>query len=66
MDSDLKTEGIRIQIREKLNEEHVKLWQPPYCAEDGVTCEEEMQVRFIQLAVIAQGCEMSAHFSILN
>lgn len=44
MDSDLKTEGIRIQIREKLNEEHVKLWLPPYCTEDGVTCEEEMQI----------------------
>ncbi|PNF44037.1 hypothetical protein B7P43_G16238, partial [Cryptotermes secundus] len=44
MDSDLKTEGIRIQIREKLNEERVKLWQSPYCTEDGVTCEEEMQI----------------------
>lgn len=53
MNSDLKTEGIRIQIREKLNEEHVKLWQPPYCKEDGVTCEEEMQVRLMLLAVIA-------------
>ena len=45
MSSELKTEGIRIQIREKLNEEHVKLWLPPYYSEDGVTCEEEIQVR---------------------
>ncbi|KDR09755.1 NEDD8 ultimate buster 1 [Zootermopsis nevadensis] len=43
MNSDLKIEGIRIQIREKLNEDNVKLWLPPYCAEDGGTCEEEMQ-----------------------
>lgn len=43
MSSELKTEGIRIQIREKLNEEHVKLWLPPYYSEDGVTCEEEIQ-----------------------
>jgi hypothetical protein len=47
MSSDLELEGIRIQIREKLNEEHVKLWLPPYCKEDGVTCEEEMQVRLM-------------------
>ena len=45
MSSELKTEGIRIQIREKLNEDHVKLWLPPYYSEDGVTCDEEIQVR---------------------
>jgi hypothetical protein len=45
MSSELKTEGIHIQIREKLNEEHVKLWLPPYYSEDGGTCEEEIQVR---------------------
>lgn len=45
MSTELKTEGIRIQIREKLNEDHVKLWLPPYYSEDGVTCEEEIQVR---------------------
>jgi hypothetical protein len=45
MNSDLKIEGIRIQIREKLNEDNVKLWLPPYITEDGGTCEEEMQVR---------------------
>jgi hypothetical protein len=45
MSSELKIEGIHIQIREKLNEDHVKLWLPPYYTEDGVTCEEEIQVR---------------------
>jgi hypothetical protein len=45
MNSELKTEGIHLQIREKLNEEHVKLWLPPYYSEDGATCEEEIQVR---------------------
>lgn len=45
MSSELKTEGIRIQIREKLNEDNVKLWLPPYYSEDGVTCDEEIQVR---------------------
>ncbi|PSN45549.1 hypothetical protein C0J52_05786 [Blattella germanica] len=41
--SDLKIEGILIQVKEKLNEEHVKLWLPPYFTEDGGCCEEEMQ-----------------------
>jgi hypothetical protein len=45
MNSDLEIEGIRIQIREKLNEDNTKLWLPPYYTEDGATCEEEMQVR---------------------
>jgi hypothetical protein len=45
MNSELKTEGILIQIRQKLNEDHVKLWLPPYFSEDGVTCDEEIQVR---------------------
>jgi hypothetical protein len=45
MSSELKIEGIRMQIREKLNEDHVKLWLPPYYTEDGITCEEEIQVR---------------------
>jgi hypothetical protein len=52
MNSDLKTEGIRIQIREKLNEEHVKLWLSPYCTEDGLTCEEEMQVRLMFICLL--------------
>jgi hypothetical protein len=45
MSSELKTEGIRIQIREKLNEDNVRLWLPPYYSEDGVTCDGEIQVR---------------------
>jgi hypothetical protein len=47
MSSDLRSEGILMQIREKLNEDHVKLWLPPFLMEDGGTCEEEMQVRFM-------------------
>jgi hypothetical protein len=45
MSAELKIEGILMQIREKLNEDHVQLWLPPYYTEDGVTCEEEIQVR---------------------
>jgi hypothetical protein len=44
MSAALKIEGILMQIREKLKEDHVKLWLPPYCTEDGVTCEEEIHV----------------------
>ena len=49
MSSDLKAEGILIQIKEKLNEENVKLWLPPYYTEDGESCDEEMQVRIFNL-----------------
>ncbi|KAJ4443419.1 hypothetical protein ANN_05087 [Periplaneta americana] len=43
MNVDLKIEGILIQIKEKLNEDHVKLWLPPYYTEDGESNEEEIQ-----------------------
>lgn len=43
MATDLKIEGILIQIKDKLNQERVKLWLPPYYTEECGSCEEELQ-----------------------
>jgi hypothetical protein len=52
MTSELKTEGIRIQIGEKLNEDHVKLWPPPHYSEGGVTIKQEIQVRLTWICLL--------------
>ncbi|KAJ9594376.1 hypothetical protein L9F63_014199, partial [Diploptera punctata] len=43
MASDLKIEGILIQVKDKLNQEHVKLWEPPYYTKEGGSSKEEIQ-----------------------
>ncbi|XP_047115578.1 NEDD8 ultimate buster 1-like [Schistocerca piceifrons] len=43
MDSELRKEGIVLQIREKLNEDKIKLWLTPFYREDQGCVEAEVQ-----------------------